>query len=109
MSSSAATLVQYILVRGALMRILNWPLGAVVAQACHASVAATQLFSTHEHTQQYLQDLDHMHKVVLEVRIYGGPYLYRRSIRVPPPTCLVHLGQNLASNKTSLCFSQSGS
>lgn len=70
-----AAVVQYILVRGDLMRSLNWPLGAVIAQACHASVAATQLFYTHEHTQQYLQDLDHMHKVVLEVGKYNNVVL----------------------------------
>ena len=56
-----ATLVQYVIVR----RDMNWPLGALMAQACHASVAATHIWSGEEFTQAYLADLDNMHKVVL--------------------------------------------
>lgn len=37
-SSAAAPLVQYVVVRSDLAA--SWPLGAVVAQACHACVAA---------------------------------------------------------------------
>ena len=36
-----------------------------MAQACHASVAATHLWYDHENTKNYLADLDNMHKVVL--------------------------------------------
>jgi len=36
-------IVQYIVVR----RDLNWPLGALMAQACHASTAATHLHYQH--------------------------------------------------------------
>ena len=59
------TLVQYIAVRGDL--IDKWPLGAIVAQACHASSAALHIFKDDTTTQQYLLDLDTMHKVVLRV------------------------------------------
>ncbi|XP_029452055.1 putative peptidyl-tRNA hydrolase PTRHD1 [Rhinatrema bivittatum] len=59
-------LVQYIVVRGDLQRVLAWPLGALVAQACHAATAAIHLHYSHEDTQQYLQGLESMHKVVLE-------------------------------------------
>nr|XP_033795188.1 putative peptidyl-tRNA hydrolase PTRHD1 [Geotrypetes seraphini] len=59
-------LVQYVVVRGDLQRGLAWPLGALVAQACHASMAAVHLHYSHGDTQQYLQELDSMHKVVLE-------------------------------------------
>ena len=54
-------IVQYVVVR----RDLNWPLGALMAQACHAAVAATHLHYTHQNTRDYLADLDNMHKVVL--------------------------------------------
>jgi len=38
-----------------------------MAQACHAATAAIHLFYGDESVQQYLADLDNMHKVVLEV------------------------------------------
>ena len=56
-----STIVQYVVVR----RDMNWPLGALIAQACHASVAATHLWKDEPHTHAYLADLDNMHKVVL--------------------------------------------
>lgn len=62
-------LVQYIIVSGELIKTLNWPLGAVIAQCCHASTAVGHLFRDEESTKQYFADLDNMHKVVLEVHI----------------------------------------
>lgn len=64
MSSSA--IVQYVVVRSDLLKELKWPVGAVIAQACHAVTAVTHLFYNDEATQEYLKDLDNMHKVVLE-------------------------------------------
>lgn len=76
---ASSLLVQYILVRGDLIKTLKWPLGAIIAQACHASVAVTHLFYEDEHTREYLQNLDHMHKVVLEVILHVHHfYFYRR-------------------------------
>lgn len=60
-------IIQYVVVRGDLSKAMGWPLGAVVAQACHACTAVTHLFYNDAHTQAYLADLDNMHKVVLEV------------------------------------------
>ncbi|XP_053316584.1 putative peptidyl-tRNA hydrolase PTRHD1 [Spea bombifrons] len=60
-------LVQYIVLRRDLQAALGWPLGALVAQASHAATAAIHLYYEHPQTQAYLQDLEHMHKVVLEV------------------------------------------
>ena len=62
-------IVQYVIVRGDLIKSLEWPLGAVIAQACHACTAVIHLFYEDPHTQEYLSDLDNMHKVVLEVII----------------------------------------
>ncbi|XP_029172799.1 putative peptidyl-tRNA hydrolase PTRHD1 [Nylanderia fulva] len=59
-------IVQYVVLRGDLSRKLRWPLGAVIAQACHACTAVTHLFYNDVHTQAYLADLDSMHKVVLD-------------------------------------------
>ena len=39
-----STIVQYILVRGDLLLTEGWPMGAVIAQACHAATAAIHLF-----------------------------------------------------------------
>ncbi|XP_069089861.1 putative peptidyl-tRNA hydrolase PTRHD1 [Pleurodeles waltl] len=65
-------LVQYVVVRGDLQKILAWPLGALVAQACHAATAAIHLNYSHPHTCAYLQELDCMHKVVLEAPDEGS-------------------------------------
>merc|ERR1719499_41462 len=50
------------------MKSLSWPVGALIAQACHASTAVMHLFYDHEDTQTYLRELDRMHKIVLEVK-----------------------------------------
>ncbi|XP_014608916.1 PREDICTED: putative peptidyl-tRNA hydrolase PTRHD1 isoform X1 [Polistes canadensis] len=59
-------LVQYVVVRGDLSKAMGWPMGAIIAQACHACTAVTHLFYNDSNTQSYLADLDSMHKVVLE-------------------------------------------
>lgn len=65
---SSIQLVQYVVVRGDLLRLLSWPTGAVIAQACHASTAAIWSHRDDPNTITYTNELDHMHKVVLEVR-----------------------------------------
>nr|XP_033338176.1 putative peptidyl-tRNA hydrolase PTRHD1 isoform X2 [Megalopta genalis]XP_033338177.1 putative peptidyl-tRNA hydrolase PTRHD1 isoform X2 [Megalopta genalis] len=61
------TIVQYVVMRGDLLKALKWPIGAVIAQACHACTAVTHLFYNDNYTQDYLADLDNMHKIVLEI------------------------------------------
>lgn len=63
----SSTVVQYVLVRGDLMKTLQWTLGSVIAQACHACTAVTHMFYDDPVTKEYLKDLDRMHKVILEV------------------------------------------
>jgi len=63
---SGVALVQYVVVRGDLMQVLKWPLGAVIAQACHACSAVMHLYHDDPNTVTYTSDLDRMHKVVLE-------------------------------------------
>lgn len=64
-----SSVVQYVLIRGDLIKLMNWPLGSVIAQACHACTAVLHLFYNDPSTQLYLSDLDNMHKVVLEVSL----------------------------------------
>ena len=64
---SAQGIVQYVVVRSDLCKTLGWPVGALVAQACHASTAAIHMFYEHEDTKKYLSDLDNMHKIILSV------------------------------------------
>ena len=66
-SVSTAKLVQYVVVRRDLLERTEWSLGALIAQACHASSAALYLYRERTHTQEYYSDLDRMHKVVLQV------------------------------------------
>ena len=61
-------LIQYVVLRKDLWATDGWPLGSIVAQACHASSAAMHLFRDDPATQAYLADVDHMHKVVLECK-----------------------------------------
>ena len=62
-----AVLVQYIALRGDLHRTQKWPVGALVAQGCHACTAVIHTHRDNGNVVQYLSDLDRMHKVVLEV------------------------------------------
>merc|ERR1712223_27536 len=67
-SKMSNPIVQYVVVRSDLMKSLSWPVGALIAQACHASTSVMHLFYDHEDTQKYLRELDSMHKIVLEVK-----------------------------------------
>ncbi|GAB6029694.1 peptidyl-tRNA hydrolase domain-containing protein 1 [Chamberlinius hualienensis] len=62
-----AELVQYVIVRGDLGRKLMWPLGAIIAQACHACTSVIHLYYKDINVINYLSDLDRMHKVILEI------------------------------------------
>lgn len=62
-STKLDPLVQYIAVRSD----LKWPKGALIAQACHASIASVHLNYLDKETQSYLNDLDSMHKIVVGV------------------------------------------
>ncbi|CAL8316413.1 unnamed protein product [Boreogadus saida] len=64
---TARHLVQYVVVRSDLLHQMAWPLGAVITQACHAATAAIHLNYHDSDTQEYLAQLDTMHKVVLQV------------------------------------------
>jgi peptidyl-tRNA hydrolase len=56
-------IVQYI----ALRSDLKWPKGALIAQSCHATAAVLHLNYNDKQTQEYLENLDTMHKVVVGV------------------------------------------
>ncbi|XP_024311671.1 putative peptidyl-tRNA hydrolase PTRHD1 isoform X2 [Brachypodium distachyon] len=60
--------VQYVVLRRDLVEA--WPLGSVVAQGCHAAVAALWVHRDHPDTAAYCapENLDRMHKVTLEVK-----------------------------------------
>ena len=73
---SGRTLVQYVIIRKDLLGALNWPTGAVIAQACHACSAVMHMSYSDKQTQTYLKDTDRMHKVILGV----SPTLFRQII-----------------------------
>ncbi|CAH0399215.1 unnamed protein product [Chilo suppressalis] len=96
-----SNIVQYVLLRSDLLKELGWSIGALVAQACHASTAVLHLYKDDEHTLQYMNDLDNMHKVVLEVpneealrkietKLSENSIAYKLWIEQPEniPTCL---------------------
>ncbi|XP_076056883.1 putative peptidyl-tRNA hydrolase PTRHD1 isoform X2 [Oratosquilla oratoria] len=99
---STQHLVQYVVVRTDLLTVLAWPVGAVIAQACHATAAVTHLFQNDENTVKYLANLDNMHKVVLGIdgepklrtlaeKLKEGSVDHKLWIEQPEdiPTCLV--------------------
>ncbi|NXU01132.1 PTRD1 hydrolase, partial [Buphagus erythrorhynchus] len=66
-AAAAAGLVQYVVLRGDLARPpRSWPLGAVVAQGCHAALAAVHGYREHPDTGAYLEQGGAMRTVVLE-------------------------------------------
>lgn len=79
-------LVQYVIVSGELIKTLNWPLGAVIAQCCHATTAVGHLYRDDEESKNYFNDLDNMHKVVLEVRVQAHKIAYLITPFVPSYT-----------------------
>lgn len=60
-------LIQYVIIRSDLLKVLNWPIGALIAQCCHATTAVSHLHKDDFDTQEYFKDIENMHKVVLEV------------------------------------------
>ncbi|XAR71455.1 hypothetical protein NMG60_11028717 [Bertholletia excelsa] len=93
--------VQYVVLRRDL--IDSWPLGSVVTQGCHASVAAIWANKDDPHTRDYCSptNLDSMHKVTLEVKgetqivnlsekLTAGGIVHKLWIEQPEniPTCL---------------------
>jgi len=67
---AGAPLVQYVVLRRDLWAELGWPLGSVVAQACHASTAALWLSREQAEAAAYCApgNLDHMHKAGAPLR-----------------------------------------
>ena len=64
-SGSSDPLLQYVILRRDLWGELEWPLGSVVAQGCHAATAALWESRDLAATQEYCapENLDHMHKL----------------------------------------------
>ena len=62
------TLVQFVIVRRDLLRTMNWPIGSVIAQACHACLAVTWDHRDDPDVVEYLQATDAMHKVIKECK-----------------------------------------
>ncbi|XP_062824873.1 putative peptidyl-tRNA hydrolase PTRHD1 [Anolis carolinensis] len=64
---AARMLVQYVVLRGDLRREpFSWPMGATVAQACHAALAVVHAHYAHPDTAEYLAQSGSMRTVVLE-------------------------------------------
>lgn len=75
-----SSLVQYIIINGAIHRKLQWPLGAVIAQCCHAATAVNHIYASDPETIAYFRCIDNMRKIVVEVSYStacGIMYTYR--------------------------------
>ena len=67
------TLVQFVVVRRDLLKNMEWPVGSVIAQACHACLAVAWEHRDDPDVASYLGDVDSMHKVVKECK--GEPQI----------------------------------
>jgi peptidyl-tRNA hydrolase len=67
-AAAADPIVMHVVVRTDLATEQGWPLGSLITQACHASVAAVEAYREDEYTQLYLKDLKGMRKVSVEVK-----------------------------------------
>ena len=63
-------LVQYVVVRGDLLARQGWPLGAVLAQACHAATAAIHLY----YRQQILRLSQLLYQLSALSVLFSCPY-----------------------------------
>ena len=68
MTAELDTIVQFIVVRRDLLKSMDWPVGSVIAQACHASTAVIFEQRSDPDVIAYLSDLGNMHKVVKECK-----------------------------------------
>lgn len=70
MAEPSDPIFQYVVLRRDLQEKASWPLGSLVAQGCHASVAAIAKHMDDEDVQAYIAPgaVDGMHKAVLEVK-----------------------------------------
>jgi peptidyl-tRNA hydrolase len=60
------SLTMFVVVRKDLVK-LGWPMGALMAQACHACTSSMWQFKDTDRMKEYASDLANMHKVTLEV------------------------------------------
>ncbi|KAI9478633.1 MAG: peptidyl-tRNA hydrolase II domain-containing protein [Benjaminiella poitrasii] len=72
MASVLEPLTMFIVVRKDLSKKLQWPAGSIMTQACHAATAILHITREDENTKAYLENLDNMHKVVLETKNEGS-------------------------------------
>ena len=63
-------LVQFVVVRRDLLKTMEWPVGSVMSQACHACLAVTWENKDDPDVIAYLapENIDSMHKVCKEVK-----------------------------------------
>lgn len=95
------TLIQYVIVRADLMKVLKWNIGAVIAQACHATAAINEISRSDEMTRQYLsfENIDNMHKCILSVsnlivnlkNVHVPRYYFRFLIKTPSRNSTMNL------------------
>ncbi|MCO5614273.1 hypothetical protein L7F22_068551 [Adiantum nelumboides] len=76
-AKASDSLAQYVVIRKDLVDTLKWPLGSVLAQACHAAVAAVWLHKDHPNTLQYCGNLDSMTTVMLQITFSDEKQLER--------------------------------
>lgn len=69
-AAEADPIVQFVVVRRDLLKTLEWPVGSVIAQACHACLAVAWEHRDDADVAAYLAptNIDAMHKVVKECK-----------------------------------------
>ncbi|KAJ3002701.1 UNVERIFIED_CONTAM: peptidyl-tRNA hydrolase domain-containing protein 1 [Siphonaria sp. JEL0065] len=71
-ASPQAFLTVFIIVRKDLAKTLNWPMGAVIGNACHAATAVLHKYRDEQRVIEYMADLEGLRKVVMETKNEGS-------------------------------------
>jgi peptidyl-tRNA hydrolase len=56
----------YVVIRKDLSKVLKWPIGAIINQACHAVTSVVNEFYEDKDMKEYLNNLSTMRKVTLQ-------------------------------------------
>lgn len=105
-SNTMTSLKQILFLRNDLS---EFPVGSLVAQGCHASVAAIERFKDHPNTQKYLEMMLEMTTIVLGIeesqiekicadldKLGVGYHLW---LEEGLPTCIATIPMNIGENK----------
>eukprot|EP00299_Pterocystis_sp_00344_P016253 c8153_g1_i4.p2 GENE.c8153_g1_i4~~c8153_g1_i4.p2 ORF type:complete len:126 (-),score=20.86 c8153_g1_i4:90-467(-) len=98
LANQGETIIQYVVMRRDLVKTLGWPVGALISQGVHASIAAVVKHIADPQVVEYTSDgqLERMHTITLEVR--DEPHLHEVAGRLTGAGLQFHLWMEQPEN-----------